>query len=188
MYSAGATPKLLGVGFPIRRSTDQRLLTAPRGLSQFCHVLHRLLVPRHPPNALTSLTTKTGSSRQPGAELLAARTRRQTVKSRSSFALHLRERVSLSEIEFEYPRRKLLLQRPHHEAATGSVLGLMRMHIHSSACFSLPYRQASGRQHSVFVLHASFYYLVVIQSPRRLVEDKGIEPSTLGLQSQCSPS
>jgi hypothetical protein len=44
-------------GFPIRRPTDRRLLTAPRGLSQFCHVLHRLLVPRHPPNALTSLTT-----------------------------------------------------------------------------------------------------------------------------------
>ena len=58
MYSVGAIPKLLGIGFPIRRSTDQRLLTAPRGLSQFCHVLHRLLVPRHPPNALTSLTTE----------------------------------------------------------------------------------------------------------------------------------
>ena len=46
-------------GFPIRIPTDRRLLTAPRGFSQFCHVLHRLLVPRHPPNALTSLTTKT---------------------------------------------------------------------------------------------------------------------------------
>ena len=52
-----ATLTFLSVGFPIRRSTDQRLLTAPRGLSQFCHVLHRLLVPRHPPNALNSLTT-----------------------------------------------------------------------------------------------------------------------------------
>ena len=33
------------------------MLTAHRSFSQFCHVLHRLLVPRHPPNALTSLTT-----------------------------------------------------------------------------------------------------------------------------------
>ena len=56
------TLTFLSVGFPIRKSTDQRLLTAPRGLSQFCHVLLRLLVPRHPPNALTSLTTKTFSS------------------------------------------------------------------------------------------------------------------------------
>ena len=53
-----ATSTLLDVGFPIRRSTVQCLLTARRCLSQFCHVLRRLLVPRHPPNALNSLTTK----------------------------------------------------------------------------------------------------------------------------------
>ena len=73
MYSAGVTPKLLGVGFPIRRSTDQRLLTAPRGLSQFCHVLHRLLVPRHPPNALTSLTTGNWSVAPPSCLSAGAR-------------------------------------------------------------------------------------------------------------------
>ena len=54
----GVTWTLLHVGFPIRRSTGQRLLTAHRRLSQFYHVLLRLLVPRHPPNALTSLTTE----------------------------------------------------------------------------------------------------------------------------------
>ena len=53
-----ATSTLLDVGFPIRRSTVQCLYTARRRLSQFYHVLHRLLVPRHPPNALTSLTTE----------------------------------------------------------------------------------------------------------------------------------
>ena len=53
----GVTSALPDVGFPIRRSTAQRLLTAPRRLSQFYHVLHRLLDPRHPPNALNSLTT-----------------------------------------------------------------------------------------------------------------------------------
>src|SRR5262245_5594383 len=59
MNSAGGSTDLLDGSFLIRRSTDRRLLTAPRGLSQFCHVLHRLLVPRHPPNALESLTTRT---------------------------------------------------------------------------------------------------------------------------------
>jgi hypothetical protein len=59
MYSAGSRVDFIHAGFPIRRSTDRRLLTAPRRLTQFCHVLHRLLVPRHPPNALTSLTTET---------------------------------------------------------------------------------------------------------------------------------
>src|SRR5690349_4327927 len=58
MNSAGGRVDFIHAGFPIRRPTDRRLLTAPRGFSQFCHVLHRLLVPRHPPNALTSLTTK----------------------------------------------------------------------------------------------------------------------------------
>ena len=59
MYSAGCHTVFSRVGFPIRRSTGRRLLTAHRRLSQFCHVLLRLLVPRHPPNALTSLTTET---------------------------------------------------------------------------------------------------------------------------------
>jgi hypothetical protein len=54
----GISSTFLDVGFPIRRSTGRRLLTAHRRLSQFCHVLLRLLVPRHPPNALTSLTTR----------------------------------------------------------------------------------------------------------------------------------
>ena len=52
-----ATWTLLHVGFPIRILADQGLLTTPRNFSQFCHVLRRLLVPRHPPNALNSLTT-----------------------------------------------------------------------------------------------------------------------------------
>ena len=43
-------------GYPIRRSADIRLLTAPRSLSQLSHVLHRLLMPRHPPDALANLS------------------------------------------------------------------------------------------------------------------------------------
>ena len=42
-------------GFPIRKSPDQSVLTAPRGFSQLCHVLHRLMSPRHPPVALEYL-------------------------------------------------------------------------------------------------------------------------------------
>lgn len=53
----GATQTLLCVGFPIRKSAGQRLFTTHRSLSQFYHVLLRLLVPRHPPNALSNLTT-----------------------------------------------------------------------------------------------------------------------------------
>jgi hypothetical protein len=82
MYSAEAQPTFLGCGFPIRRSTGRCLLTAHRRLSQFCHVLHRLLVPRHPPNALTSLTTITFC---PSSDF-SAEALRQAVKSMSLFA------------------------------------------------------------------------------------------------------
>ena len=53
MDSDGDTPK--GVGCPIRISTDQRLLAAPHGFSQRATSFMRLLVPRHPPNALIAL-------------------------------------------------------------------------------------------------------------------------------------
>ncbi len=50
----GFTP----VGFPIRKSPDQSLLAAPRGLSQLATSFIACLLPRHPPCALSSLTIK----------------------------------------------------------------------------------------------------------------------------------
>ena len=50
-------------GSPIRTSPDQCLLTAPRGIFVVRHVLLRLLAPRHPPCALTSLTMLSFSSK-----------------------------------------------------------------------------------------------------------------------------
>ncbi len=54
--------KLPQLGFPIRTPPDQSLLTAPRGSFVVRHVLHRLLAPRHPPCALSSLTIRSCSS------------------------------------------------------------------------------------------------------------------------------
>ena len=58
MYSLHSTCELPHVGFPIRTSPDQSLLTAPRGIIVVRHVLLRLLAPRHPPCALISLTKR----------------------------------------------------------------------------------------------------------------------------------
>src|SRR5437763_16804913 len=45
-------------GFPIRTPWDHSLVdSSPRPIAA-SHVLHRLLVPRHPPFALSNLTTK----------------------------------------------------------------------------------------------------------------------------------
>src|SRR6476620_1411927 len=60
MYSVMSNWKLPQLGFPIRTSPDQSLLTAPRGSFVVRHVLHRLLAPRHPPCALSSLTICSG--------------------------------------------------------------------------------------------------------------------------------
>src|SRR5438128_10897199 len=58
MYSAGNTRALPHVGFPIRRSRDQRLVSTSPALIAAAHVLHRLLAPRHPPCALVLLIEK----------------------------------------------------------------------------------------------------------------------------------
>src|SRR5215208_3924127 len=58
MYSGRDTRALPRVGFPIRKSRDQRLVSISPGLIAAAHVLHRLLAPRHPPCALVLLIEK----------------------------------------------------------------------------------------------------------------------------------
>src|SRR2546423_1680474 len=56
MYSGRGNAALPALGFPIRESAGQRLFSASPRLIAAVHALHRLLVPRHPPCALTILT------------------------------------------------------------------------------------------------------------------------------------
>jgi hypothetical protein len=57
MDSARDAAVLPAAGFPIRKSADRSLFgSSPRLIAAF-HVLRRLLTPRHPPSALTSLAT-----------------------------------------------------------------------------------------------------------------------------------
>ena len=58
MYSGTSTTALPVVGFPIRTSRDQRLVSTSPGLFAAAHVLLRLLAPRHPPCALSLLIVK----------------------------------------------------------------------------------------------------------------------------------
>jgi hypothetical protein len=53
-------------GFPHSEIHGSTLVCSSPWLIAAYHVLHRLLAPRHPPNALSSLTTKTFVSRAPG--------------------------------------------------------------------------------------------------------------------------
>ena len=56
MYSVQDDPELPGPGCPIRKSPDQSLLSGSPKLIAASHALHRLLAPRHPLYALSSLT------------------------------------------------------------------------------------------------------------------------------------
>src|SRR6478672_3648538 len=58
MCSGENTRALPRVGFPIRKSRDQRLVSTSSGLIAATHVLHRLSAPRHPPCALILLIEK----------------------------------------------------------------------------------------------------------------------------------
>ena len=55
MNSGKDTRALPRVGFPIRKSRGQRMVSSSPGLFAAAHVLHRLLAPRHPPCALVLL-------------------------------------------------------------------------------------------------------------------------------------
>ena len=57
MCSGRGDEQLRSTGFPIRKSPDQSLVADSPGLIAGSYVLHRLLVPRHPPCALNNLAT-----------------------------------------------------------------------------------------------------------------------------------
>src|SRR5262249_47029683 len=76
MYSVLDDAALPAPGFPIRRSTGQRLFSTSPWLIAAVHVLLRLLVPRHPPCALTILTVSCPRLIQAWARLLPTPPRR----------------------------------------------------------------------------------------------------------------
>jgi hypothetical protein len=62
------------VGFPIRTSPDQSLLSDSPGLIAAGHVLHRLPAPRHPLHALSNLTIKFSQDKNNAAKFDCQRT------------------------------------------------------------------------------------------------------------------
>ena len=73
MYSALDDAALPAPGFPIRKSTGQWLFSASPWLIAAVHVLLRLLVPRHPPCALTILTVSCSCVRDARAQSTRAK-------------------------------------------------------------------------------------------------------------------
>src|SRR3954452_6746398 len=70
---AGHTTSLVR-GSPIRKSSDQRSVDSSPRLIAASYVLHRLLVPRHPPCALKNLATQKSHTPAPGRKRLCGPT------------------------------------------------------------------------------------------------------------------
>ncbi len=102
MYSDTGDTTSLVPGFPIRTSSDQRSVdNSPRHIA-VSHVLHRLLMPRHPPCALKHLQHKKTTRTKP------------TEKS----AILLRCSQPLSNYQTPHPTTKMAGQHPDPKASS----------------------------------------------------------------------
>ena len=119
------------LGFPIRTSPAQRSVGNSPELFAATHVLHRLLAPRHPPHALSSLLTlipQQPASRRKWLKLetkvqapalrrgperihLLRRCRRKPSRYRSLTAFSIDAENFSAEIDF-YPSYELVKERP----------------------------------------------------------------------------
>jgi hypothetical protein len=98
MDSVQGTRALPRVGFPIRKSPDQRSFSSSPRLIAAIHVLHRLLVPRHPPCALVLL--------------LSRRISRENTNYRYAVFKVRADRMSAGERKRHLPARRFSAVRP----------------------------------------------------------------------------
>src|SRR3954452_25294280 len=71
---ARVTGLIIQPGFPIRTSSDHSSVASSSRLIAGSYVLHRLLMPRHPPYALTNLTTETQFKKRCSRPLCSSQT------------------------------------------------------------------------------------------------------------------
>ena len=163
---AGGLPHSEIPGSPIARISP--------GLFAACHVLHRLSVPRHPPNALKRLIRSSSAAhREQTPHATAAKPRLVTLSTHSITRLAVNPR-SLS---------------PQARAQDPAIQANSQSH-------SYPQCQRAGIRDRVSGIRTTDRLARPIHVPRkrpehppkRLVEPTGIEPVTPCLQSRCSPS
>jgi len=124
MDSGRSTRALPRVGFPIRKSPDQRMVSSFPGLIAAAHVLPRLLAPRHPPCALVLLIRKNTSIHCYGVFKVRASpysfgTARRDPARKQSLKAQQRDRPERGRIEVD-----VVPGEPGHRTASCSVLAM----------------------------------------------------------------
>ena len=158
-------------GLPHSETPGSTIARISPGLFAACHVLHRLSVPRHPPDALhLRLSTAPNGKDHPDirTQISDVRTlRRQTLLLRRHFARNQPKRPS--------GRRG--------RSATVTQLASLRLSINKPA--ALPNEEPPA-------ISSSRRVATQVPIPVSLMPDKveviGLEPTTPCLQSRCSPS
>jgi hypothetical protein len=112
-------------GFPHSDIHGSTLVCSSPWLIAANHVLHRLLVPRHPPNALTSLTTRN--------LVFAGTLPCSTVKRSDSIAVSAGRVGPL----IEYPRRSISSQSKSHCLSSTTTPALARAVLRTDRAFAL---------------------------------------------------
>jgi hypothetical protein len=111
-YSGASTTALPVVGFPIRRSRGQRLVSTSPELFAAAHVLLRLLAPRHPPCALSLLIVKNSLlllwSFQGALRPAEGRSLKTQQRGHSSKDFHQNEPSSLRSNSSGIPRKEVI--------------------------------------------------------------------------------
>jgi hypothetical protein len=88
MHSGAGNATQLALGFPIRTPWDHSSVdSSPRPIAA-SHVLHRLLVPRHPPSALDNLHTHQKPQPPPGGHGFSATQKTKMLASTIQFSTH----------------------------------------------------------------------------------------------------
>ena len=104
MCSGGGTRALPRVGFPIRKSSDQRLISNSPRLIAAVHVLHRLQMPRHPPCALVHLISSSREHHKPLWSFQGARGQRPHERNYRSTARAVQAMVSQNSTVWTHAR------------------------------------------------------------------------------------
>jgi hypothetical protein len=167
------------VGFPhsdIRGSTIARI--SPR-LFAACHVLHRLLVPRHPPNALYCL-------------ILAFR---HSHRSRDGRLFHMQRQTCSDQADvastFEFSSRHDDQSAPTQASCPARMLANQSTYPLHNVTQRHPSRCSRRRINRRSKLNKKIQGTQTQRKPSwpsHLVEADGIEPTTPCLQSRCSPT
>ena len=159
-------------GFPHSEIAGSKPAHGSPTLIAACHVLHRLYMPRHPPNALTSRLRVHTTNDNAGSAKRQTRTTAGLVDELSQPDNHLIDLVMHRSITVGHKPSTL------NPCATASI----KKPIHNVKVrrSNLRLPRPGSNPGGIRCLH--------LWSNRNLVEPIGIEPMTPCLQSRCSPS